>query len=447
MTEPKGVDSIVDRRSSPKGSSLGNRQRFVRRTRAHIRRAIREKLKGRGITDVDSGETISIPADGVHEPRFVPDTQTGGWQRVLPGNREFHEGDRIARPDGDAGGAGGTEGSDAGSAEDAFTFTLSRDEFMDLFFEDLELPDLVKRRLVAENSSAPERAGFSTSGPPNRMNLERTMRQSMARRVALGRPSEAALAALEKELEQLRRGELRPADGRSREARVQELVAMLERARERRRGVPYIDPLDVRFNYFEQRPRPVARAVMFCLMDVSASMDEAMKDLAKRFFMLLHLFLRRQYKRVEVVFIRHTQHAEVVDEETFFHSRQTGGTVVSTAFEEMLQVIERDYPADDWNIYLAQASDGDDLPDDVGRCVALLSDRILPVTQYAAYVEIARSSAHPMIAHRHDAASELWSGYRDLEDAAPNFAMRRIADATEIYPVFRDLFRREGAVA
>ena len=318
---------------------------------------------------------------------------------------------------------------------------------MDLFFEDLELPDLIKRRLVAENSSAPERAGFSTSGPPNRMNLERTMRQSMARRVALGRPSEAALAALEKELEQLRRGELRPADGRSAEARVQELVAMLERARERRRRVPYIDPLDVRFNYFEQRPRPVARAVMFCLMDVSASMDEAMKDLAKRFFMLLHLFLRRQYKRVEVVFIRHTQHAEVVDEETFFHSRQTGGTVVSTAFEEMLQVIERDYPADDWNIYLAQASDGDDLPDDVGRCVALLSDRILPVTQYAAYVEIARSSAHPMIAHRHDAASELWSGYRDLEDAAPNFAMRRIADATEIYPVFRDLFRREGAVA
>jgi hypothetical protein len=440
------MDSIVDRRSSPGGQSLGNRQRFVGRAREHIRRAIKEKLKDRGITDTDSGETISIPNDGVHEPRFAPDRQAGHWQRVLPGNHEFREGDRIPRPEGGAGGSGAGAG-DAESGEDDFTFTLSRDEFMDLFFEDLELPDLIKRRLVAGTSSEHARAGFSTSGPPNRMNLERTMRQSVARRVALGRPSEALLASLERELAELRSGDIVPADGREPASRIAELEAMLDRARERRRSVPYIDPLDVRYNYFEQRPRPVAQAVMFCLMDVSASMDEDMKDLAKRFFMLLHLFLRRQYEHVDVVFIRHTQYAEEVDEETFFHSRETGGTVVSSAFEELLRIIEQRYPADAWNIYLAQASDGDDIPGDVDRCVELLSERILPITQYAAYVEIARSMIPSRLPRTGAPDSELWEGYQLLEETAGNFAMRRIADAREIYPVFRDLFRREGAIA
>lgn len=440
------MDSIVDRRSSPKGASLGNRQRFVNRARSHIRRAIKENLKARRLTDAESGETISIPSDGVHEPRFVPDRQAGHWQRVLPGNREFREGDRIPRSGGGSSGAGGGA-SDAETGEDDFTFTLSRDEFMDLFFEDLALPDLIKRRLVAETSSEPARAGLTTSGPPNRMNLERTMRQSMARRVALGRPSEALLATIEREITQLRSGEIMPADGGDTEARIRELEGMLARARERHRVVPYIDPLDVRYNHFERQPRPVAQAVMFCLMDVSASMDEDMKDLAKRFFMLLHLFLRRQYEHVEVVFIRHTQYAEVVDEETFFHSRESGGTVVSSAFEELLRVIDQRYPADDWNIYLAQASDGEDTPGDVERCVELLSEQILPITQYAAYVEIARGAGPAWMARGSEAESVLWAGYRELGYAASNFAMRRIAEAGEIYPVFRDLFRREGAVA
>lgn len=440
------MDSIVDRRSSPKGASLGNRQRFVNRARSHIRQAIKENLKARRLTDADSGETISIPSDGVHEPRFVPDRQAGRWQRVLPGNREFHEGDRIPRSGGGSSGAGG-EASDTETGEDDFTFTLSRDEFMDLFFEDLALPDLIKRRLVAETSSEPARAGLATSGPPNRMNLERTMRQSMARRVALGRPSEALLATIEREIAQLRSGEIVPASGGDPEARIRELEAMLARARERRRVVPYIDPLDVRYNHFERQPRPVAQAVMFCLMDVSASMDEDMKDLAKRFFMLLHMFLRRQYEHVEVVFIRHTQYAEVVDEETFFHSRESGGTVVSSAFEELLRVIDQRYPADDWNIYLAQASDGEDIPGDVEHCVELLREQILPITQYAAYVEIARGTGPAWLTRSAAAESVLWEGYRELGDATSNFAMRRIAEAGEIYPVFRDLFRREGAVA
>lgn len=439
------MTTIVDRRRSPRGKSLGNRQRFVHRARAHIRRALKENLKQRGITDDESGETVSIPRDDVHEPRFVQDRHAGKRRHVLPGNREFLEGDRIPRPSGD-GGDGGTQGSPEGEGEDAFTFALSRAEFLDIFFEDLELPDMVKHRLASEKSPKPQRAGYSVEGPASRMNLVRTMRNSMARRVALQRPSESVLAMLERELERLRGGDIRPAGGQSVQDRIDDLEQKLARARARQRRVPYIDPIDLRYNHYEDVPRPVAQAVMFCLMDVSASMDEDMKDLAKRFFMLLHLFLRRQYEHVEVVFIRHTQHAQEVDEDSFFHGRQTGGTVVSSALEEMLRVVEERYPVQDWNLYLAQASDGDDVPDDVPWCVELLEERILPICQHAAYVEIAR---HPgsYSAPALERESDLWHGYAPLMATQPHFAARKIWRASDIYPVFRDLFRKNGIAA
>ena len=436
------MDAIVDRRQQPRGKNLGNRQRFVRRARSHIRSAIRENLKSRGVTDAEQGGTVSIPRDEVHEPEFVQDARAGAREHVLSGNREFVEGDRLPRPEG-GGGGGGSEGSDSGEGEDAFTFELSREEFLDIFFEDLELPDLVKTRVAQEATTVLHRAGFTTDGPPVRMNLERTMRHSMARRVALGRPTARAVQAMEHELEALRSGEIRPSDGRDPETRIAELEEMLARAGQRRRRVPFIDPIDLRYSHVERVPRPVTRAVMFCLMDVSASMDEDMKDLAKRFFILLHLFLKRQYERVEVVFIRHTQHAQEVDEDTFFHSRQTGGTIVSSAFEEMLRVVGERYPAEDWNIYLAQASDGDDWRQDLERCTRIVADRVLPLCQYGAYVEVARTGS-PAADPLADGGSELWRAYDEVAERHRHFARRAIARPGDIYPVFRDLFRREG---
>ncbi len=436
------MDAIVDRRQQPRGKNLGNRQRFLRRARSHIRRSIRENLRQRGVSDAEQGGTVSIPQDEVHEPAFDQDPQAGEREHVLPGNRDFVEGDRIRRPP-SGGGRGGSEGSDTGEGEDAFTFELTRDEFLDVFFEDLALPDLVKARVASESSPEPHRAGFTTEGPPSRMSLERTMRHSMARRVALGRPTQRAVEALERELEDLRSGRIQPADGRSAATRIAELEGMLERARERRRSVPFIDPVDLRYSHVESVPKPVTQAVMFCLMDVSASMDEQMKDLAKRFFILLHLFLKRQYERVELVFIRHTQHAQEVDEEAFFHSRQTGGTIVSSAFDEMLRVIDARYPVDDWNVYLAQASDGDNWREDLERCPRVLSERVLPLCQYAAYVEIARGASAGMDPLA-GGESDLWCSYDPVAEQHEHFARRRIAEPADIFPVFRDLFRREG---
>ena len=433
---------ITDRRQNPSGKSLGNRQRFMDRAREQLRKAIKDNIRQRSISDTQSGETVVIPADGTHEPVFRHDPETGERSRVLPGNKEFRAGDRLPRPSGGSGG-GGREGSEEGEGEDAFAFTLSRDEFLDLLFEDLKLPDLVKKQLKSEEAEKPKRAGFTRSGPAHRLNLVRTARRSLVRRAALSRPKRDVIEQMARELERLEGDEITPADGRPAQARIAELREQLSRARQKRARVPFIDPIDLRYNRLEHRPQPIAQAVMFCLMDVSASMDEDMKALAKRFFLLLHLFLERHYDNVEVVFVRHTQHAEEVDEQTFFEGRQTGGTVVSSALKEMLRIARMRFPLAEYNIYVAQASDGDNVRSDIDTCINLLNQRILPITQYMAYVEINPSTrGRRNIARRGE--SDLWHGYSELAERQPNLAMRRISEASDIFPVFRDLFKSEG---
>ncbi len=429
--------NIIDRRLNPKGKSLGNRQRFFRRAKNQIQRAVRSASSGRKITDVESGDRISIPADGLREPIFHKDPETGARDLVIPGNKEFVVGDKIPRPpvgDGD----GGSEGSPDGEGEDDFVFMLSRDEFLDLFLEDLELPDLVKRKVKYAESYTTQRAGFSVSGSPNNLNLVRTMRNSLSRRIALKRPKPDELAEAEEAIRRLEAAEAEEADS----DRLARLRQEYERLLLRSKRIPYIDPLDVRYNRFEQVPRPVTQAVMFCLMDVSGSMTEHMKDLAKRFFMLLYLFLTRRYRHVEIVFIRHTHVAHEVDEDTFFYSTETGGTVVSTALHEMRRVVAERFPADEWNIYAAQASDGDNTTYDNARSAALLEQVILPLCQYFAYIEV--GGEHRDWSGRE---TELWRTYRSVADPAGVLAMRKVRTRGDIFPVFRDLFNAERADA
>jgi hypothetical protein len=426
--------NIVDRRANPKGKSLGNRRRFIERARAEVKGAVLDALRKRKITDVEGSEKVSIPTRGIDEPSFRQSSSGGKRHYIVPGNKEHVVGDEIERPQG--GGQGrGSEASDSGEGSDGFEFTLSKEEFLDLFFEDLELPDLIKKKL--SEASAPElsRAGYSVSGNPANLNLIRTMRNSMARRLSLKRPKREDLEALEAEVEAL-------ADAPEPERRA--AIEKLEALRRRSKAIPYFDPIDVRYNRFERVPKPNVQAVMFCLMDVSGSMTERMKDLAKRFFMLLHIFLARRYKQVDLVFIRHTSTAQEVDEETFFYSRETGGTVVSTALAEMKRIIAERYPLDAWNIYAAQASDGDNFGADSGRCISLLSE-LLPVCQYFAYIEVSES-ADGMGDRRMD-RTDLWRSYSEVAPAHANFAMRRVGDPSHIFPVFHDLFSRGKAPA
>ena len=328
--------------------------------------------------------------------------------------------------------------SESGSDKDPFSFALSEAEFLDILFEDLELPDLIKASLKDMSAKEFRRAGYSNDGATPNLAVLRTMRVSMGRRFALHRPTGAEIERLEAELAAL---QAKAVPELADESRIAELCADIERLRRRQRSVPFIDPIDVRYNRFTPTNVPRAKAVMFCLMDVSASMGEREKDLAKRFFILLHLFLSRKYERVEIVFIRHTHEAAEVDEQEFFYGRETGGTVVSSALKAMIAARESRYPAADWNVYCAQASDGDNSGGDSQDCVALLAEAILPLTQYYAHIEIAGEGATDGDGGRQ---TDLWLAYAGLKEAAPNFAMARVARRADIYPVFRELFARQA---
>ena len=417
---------IIDRRLSGKNKSIGNRERFLRRYRDQIREAVRRAVNQRGIRDLEQGEDITIPKRDVSEPVFGHG-QGGTREAVHPGNTEYVKGDRIPKPPGGGGSGRGSQASDSGEGEDDFVFHLTKEEFMRVFFEDLALPHLIRTELAEVPEWKSHRAGFTSDGTPTNLHVVRSMRGALARRIALGMPMRRELKELEEQLELARQS----ADVLPREiADLEERIEVLKR---RIAHVPFLDPLDLRYRNRVRVPVPSAKAVMFCLMDVSGSMDEARKDMSKRFFMLLYLFLTRHYEKIELVFIRHHTQAEEVTEDQFFHATETGGTVVSSALQLMSEIVRSRYSSAEWNIYGAQASDGDNWHHDSGRCRELLETQILPLVRYYAYVQVA------------EAEQNLWDEYMRLSHAHKHFAMRKVSSAEEIYPVFRELFRKEGA--
>ena len=427
---------FIDRRLNPKGKSLGNRQRFLRRARAQIRDAVQKSLKDAAVADIDKDRKIKISTKGTKEPRFRLDPKSGGEHDfVLPGNKEFMPGDEIKKPRSGDGGGSGKQAADYAEGEDDFEFTMTQEEILDIFFEDLELPNLVRTTLKETPSKTWKRAGITTAGSPNQINLIRTMRNAQGRRLALKRPKMEDVQALQAELDALERA---AEPDREKIAALKEQLARLEA---KRKWIAFIDPVDVRFNAFAEQPVPTSQAVMFCLMDVSGSMGEREKDLAKRFYMLLHLFLKRRYDKVDIVFIRHTHDAQEVDEQEFFYSRQSGGTIVSTALDKMLEIQKARYATADWNIYAAQASDGYTQSGDARRCVEMLNDDLMPLCQYYAYIEILDEREMEVFASE-DSGAELWRAYRTVAERWSNFATKRISKPADIFPVFRELFRK-----
>jgi len=417
---------IVDRRFDSRNKSSVNRSRFIRRFRTEIRKAVSDVIDQGGIRDLEGGRRIGIPAKDLTEPTF--DLGRGGLrERVHPGNDAFNTGDRVDRPPTGGGGKGGQASPD-GSGTDPFVFTLTREEFLEVFFEELALPNLVKRQLANVEEHRWVRAGYSQTGVPANISFIRTLRGAAGRRVAVGGTVRAELRDREEELAELLtcRGEEDP--------EVKRLRAGIRELRTRAGTIPFIDTFDLRYNHRTRIVQPSTQAVMFCLMDVSGSMDEPKKNMAKRFFTLLYLFLKRNYERIDVVFIRHHTVAEEVDEDMFFHSRESGGTVVSTALKLMLKVIQERYSRSLWNIYGAQASDGDNWQEDSSICLNVLGGQILPLVQYFAYVEIAEGRPQ-----------NLWREYEQVRQAHEGtFAMKRVAAASEIYPVFHELFRKRA---
>jgi uncharacterized sporulation protein YeaH/YhbH (DUF444 family) len=440
------MSEIIDRRANGRRKSAGNQQRFLKRYKAQVREAVARAVTQRKITDTDRGGNVTIPSRDLNEPNFSLGPG-GRRERVLPGNKEFTTGDKLPRPQGGGGGGGSGKAGDSGESEDAFTFALSREEFLEFFFEDMELPDLVKTQLAQIPQTKLRRGGYRSDGTPSNLSIMRTMRESLARRIALAAPYRAQLRDVDELIAAERRHlaattpiappvqddapAAEPAD-----SALQALLAERDRLLGRIARVPFIDEFDLRYNNRVQQPKPVSQAVMLCVMDVSGSMDENRKDLAKRFFILLHLFLTQHYERIEIVFIRHHTTAAVVDEEGFFHSRESGGTLVSSALELAIETIKERFPLDQWNVYVAQASDGDNWESDCPKCHELLVTELLPRVQYYCYIEI--DAAQPQ---------SLWEQFELARAGARNLAMGRIMGRADVYPVLRELFARKQKMA
>ncbi|EMQ2875145.1 YeaH/YhbH family protein [Vibrio navarrensis] len=420
---------FIDRRLNGKNKSAVNRQRFLRRYKEQIKESVADAVNRRSITNTETGEDVAIPHKDIKEPIFHQG-KGGLRERVHPGNDQFITGDKIERPKGGQGGGGSVEGNASadGEGQDDFVFQISKDEYLDILFEDLALPNLKKNQVNKITEWKKHRAGFQTAGIPSNISVVRSLQQSLARRTAMTAGKKRLMQELEEELERIQNRE--PAQ-KLEEMRIKQEI---EELRKRIETVPFIDTFDLRFKNYEKKPVPSSQAVMFCLMDVSGSMDQATKDIAKRFYVLLYLFLTRTYENVEVVFIRHHTQAKEVDEHEFFYSQETGGTIVSSALKLMDDIVKQRYPVGEWNVYAAQASDGDNWADDSPRCRELLTNKLLPNCQYYAYIEITRRSHQT-----------LWHEYEKLGESFDNFAMKNIRSVEDIFPVFRELFQKETA--
>ncbi len=417
---------FIDRRLNGKNKSAVNRQRFLRRYKSQIKQSIAEAINKRSVTDVDSGESVSIPNSDINGPMFHQG-RGGLRHRVHPGNDHFVQNDRIERPQGGGGGGSGQgDASQDGEGEDEFSFQISKDEYLDLLFEDLALPNLKKNQHKQLTEFKTHRSGYTSNGVPANISVVRSLQNSLARRTAMTAGKKRELRELESTLSEVEISE--PAQLLE-EERLRKEIAEL---RAKIAKTPFIDTFDLRYRNYERRAEPSSQAVMFCLMDVSGSMDQATKDMAKRFYILLYLFLSRTYKNVDVVYIRHHTQAKEVDEQEFFYSQETGGTIVSSALKLMDEVIQERYDPAQWNIYAAQASDGDNWADDSPLCHQLLAQKILPMVRYYSYIEITRR------AHQ-----TLWREYEVLQQKFGNFAMQHIREQEDIYPVFRELFHKQ----
>ena len=433
MTAPPGRPSriisgvIVDRRAD-KGKSTANRQRVLKRLEGALKAQVDKLVARQKLQEHDQAVEVTIERKDVKEPSFSLDPGTGVTARIIPGNDQYRVGDKIPRdpPGGQGRGTGAGEGGS--DEEDNFRFALSREEYLSLLFDELELPPLLKKDLLDIDESRYRRGGVVRYGNPGTVDTARTFKASIGRRVAAQAQYEEALEAALLALELARQSGV--------QGRVEAAELEVQQVRERGADIPFLDPVDLRHRSLIEVHVPRTAAVMFCLMDVSSSMDEVRKDLAKRFFTLLYLFLSRKYQKVELVFIRHTDLAQEVDEDTFFHGTQAGSTRVVAALEKMHEIMQLRYPPSHYNVFGAQASDGDSFGSDSSESCAYLRTRLLPAARYFVYAEVGE--------RRDQGSTNLWSAYRQI--VCEHFNMAAVGARGEVYPALAKLFQREQQV-
>jgi len=438
MPEHDYSNLIIDRSHQGEESAANNRKRFSRRYHTQIQRAV-DKMISDGETSIDDfngPQEVRIPIS-TDQPTFQLDSSSGHRTVVAPGNDEFEVGDRIPNQDSESGGAGNGHGAgDSGEGEDDFIFILSEEEFRDFFFQDMELPDLTKKVQGESEEEVRRRAGFKTTGVHAQIDEKQTILNSKKRRIAVGGSPE--VKELRQKIDALqKKGDSKTEDDIAEIKRLEEELkeAVSNRSSQDGRRIPSLENSDLIYRNYETHPVPITKAVMFCLMDVSGSMGEGEKDLAKRFMYLLAVFLNSKYAHLEIVFVRHHTVAEEVDEKTFFYDKINGGTKVSSGLKKVHEIISERFSPNEWNIYVTQAGDGDNWKEDEPHCIESLS-KILPLSQYFAYIETIEGKL------RRHRATTLWKTYEKIAKSHAHFQMKPVSQRADIPRVFADLFKK-----
>lgn len=405
-----------------------------------IRKALQDKIANDTLENLGKGVLkVPIPKESTHEPMFHH-AEDGSFHKVFPGNVKFDVGDRIKKGGGGGKGRGNEPGD--GEGEDDFIW-VNEEDLKNILFEGRSLPDMTKLKAAHVNLTERRHAGYTNKGPSHRMDMKRTNKKRRDDELVLGKVSERriinnlteqfnilaakkpGMAAIDlsdkvgEERNEAAQSVLNVVlDGNPRGYEIPEeavyalhmAVSMLKRdcgGLLQPDELEQMDTLDHHLNeqfklhsktgdyrekhltyeYDDDFPKPSAKAVMFCLMDVSGSMDQEAKNNAKVFFWLLKEFLKEAYDQVEIVFIAHTTEAKEVDEKTFFYGQESGGTTVSTCLQKTKEVMAERYPPSEWNIYSAQASDGDNDSRD-NENVRRLMEELLPDLQSHYYVEV-----------------------------------------------------------
>lgn len=434
--------TFIDKRQVTRDRTTENRGRFLRRIKGTIQDQLPDIIKGKNLKDMDkSGGKIRVNRKTIQEPT-IHNTDGGNVDRVLPGNKEYVAGDEIMKPRGGSG-RGKGQASDGPDGEDDFVVELTREEFMDAFFEGLELPDMVKTELAKIVEYKRENAGFQSDGSPNRLNVIRSYKQSFARRLTIRGSIKEQIEAYELRLAELNL-ELSLAPDMELEAKLNTEITFIESeiaalTNRLENNIPLFEDMDLRYRSSIKKEIPIAHATMIMIMDNSGSMSEREKTIARKFFWLLYSFLRRQYEKVDMRFISHTTEAQEMDEEEFFDTHISGGTLVSSALVMAKEMIHNEL-LNKTNIYIAQVSDGDNMDYDDPTCTKLLTESILPYARYMAYMQVEQegSDSSPTTYTR-----GLWRAYKTAAESNQTLAMAQVFQEKDIFPVFRDLFKKK----
>jgi len=449
MTLPSTTFIFVDRRKTSRGKSLNNRSKLLARIKDSIRQSKPVDIDAGGVKAAGGQSSsksfinpVKIAKDALHEPTFRYDSSTGNYESILIGNDRWERGDKfiIDRSGGGRGGRG--NGSGPGEdGEDDFIVNISRSEFFDVFFEDCELPDLLETNEKDLPEAVWKPAGFQKEGNAAQLSVIRSFRNSIGRRRAVAAESREELAALEKELEKIEEFLSGNPISASYEARRKDVIQRIEELKSKISIIPFFEKVDLRYKKSERIQVKQADAVLVMVMDISGSMDENKKRVARKFFSLQYAFIKRKYPNTDLIFIAHTDGAEEMTEEDFFTTRKSGGTIVSPAFKLAHDIIKTRYDIQQTNIYLSYAGDGDNWDSDNPQVIAELEENgLIAKLRHAVYVQVGMSIAGTF---NYASGVSLWNVMTSISRTNPKMHAIKIGEDSAVFSAFRSIYAKK----